>query len=100
MTKLVIAQVAWNTQTSIYQVHEKTARAGTDLLPGYPARCVPPAFPQESGADHLASHPSLRQPLLDSLSTRELEVLHLLAGGASNQEIAETLVITLDTNAT
>ncbi len=29
MTKLVIAQVAWNTQTSIYQVQEKTARGAT-----------------------------------------------------------------------
>jgi LuxR family maltose regulon positive regulatory protein len=31
------------------------------------------------------------------LSTRELEVLHLLAQGASNQEIAEELVVTVDT---
>ena len=44
-----------------------------------------------------ADHPSLRQPLLDPLSARELEVLHLLARGASNQEIAKSLVITADT---
>ena len=34
------------------------------------------------------------QPLLDPLSERELEVLQLLAGGASNQEIALALVVT------
>src|SRR5258708_2806573 len=56
-----------------------------------------PASRQEGEADHPASHPSIRQPLLDPLSTRELEVLHLLAQGASNQEIAEDLVVTLDT---
>ncbi|TMD71470.1 MAG: response regulator transcription factor [Chloroflexi bacterium] len=35
----------------------------------------------------------LTQPLLDPLSQRELEVLQLLAGGASNQEIARALVV-------
>jgi LuxR family maltose regulon positive regulatory protein len=57
----------------------------------------PPARLHERGADQLASHSSLQQPLLDSLSKRELEVLRLLAVGTSNQEIAEILVITLDT---
>jgi len=37
------------------------------------------------------------QPLLDPLSERELEVLLLLVRGDSNQEIAEGLVITIDT---
>ena len=36
---------------------------------------------------------SMKQPLLDPLSQRELEVLQLLAGGASNQEIALALVV-------
>ncbi len=36
---------------------------------------------------------SVAQPLLDPLSERELEVLQLLAGGASNQEIALALVV-------
>ena len=36
---------------------------------------------------------SMSQPLLDPLSQRELEVLQLLAGGASNREIALALVV-------
>jgi len=39
-------------------------------------------------------HTSAAQPLLDPLSERELEVLQLLAAGASNQEIAMALVVT------
>ncbi len=38
-----------------------------------------------------------KQPLVEPLSERELEVLQLLARGNSNQEIAEVLVIALDT---
>ena len=38
-----------------------------------------------------------RQPLIDPLSPREQEVLGLLAAGASNQQIATQLVITLNT---
>ena len=51
------------------------------------------AFPQQSKAGNIA----LQHPLPDPLSGREQEVLHLLAQGASNQEIAVALVVTLDT---
>ena len=51
------------------------------------------AFAPQTGADHLAAQQALPEPL----SGREQEVLHLLASGASNQEIAERLVITVDT---
>ena len=37
------------------------------------------------------------QPLLDPLSGRELEVLHLMVQGNSNQEIAHALVLSIDT---
>ncbi len=38
-----------------------------------------------------------QQALLDPLSAREREVLHLMAQGASNQEIAEALVLSVQT---
>ena len=37
------------------------------------------------------------QPLVEPLSERELEVLQQIARGDSNQQIAEVLVIALDT---
>jgi LuxR family transcriptional regulator, maltose regulon positive regulatory protein len=40
---------------------------------------------------------SAQTPFGESLSQRELEVLHLIAQGASNREIAEQLVITVGT---
>jgi LuxR family maltose regulon positive regulatory protein len=48
------------------------------------------------GVDPSRGH-LMEQPLIDPLSERELEVLHLMARGDSNQEIATQLVITLDT---
>ena len=45
----------------------------------------------------LASAPDLPVPVRDMLSAREIEVLHLIAEGASNQENAAALVISLGT---
>jgi ATP/maltotriose-dependent transcriptional regulator MalT len=45
-------------------------------------------------AQTMPAQTSVVQPLPDPLSQRELEVLQLLAGGASNQEIATALVVT------
>jgi LuxR family maltose regulon positive regulatory protein len=50
---------------------------------------VAPASPDQQ--------PARKQPLVEPLSERELEVLHLMAAGASNEEIAEQLVIATGT---
>ena len=44
-----------------------------------------------------ASQPPKIEGLLDPISERELEVLHLIATGFSNREIAEKLFISLNT---
>jgi LuxR family maltose regulon positive regulatory protein len=48
------------------------------------------------GPSHRRSASST-EPLIEPLSQRELEVLHLVAQGCSNQEISERLFIALDT---
>ena len=74
------------------------ARSRTQNTPGGNATAhyldrVLAAFSPQMEADHRAA----QHPLADPLSVREQEVLHLLARGSSNQEIAEALVITMDT---
>jgi len=56
------------------------AACGGDVSPRSEVTPVPPA-----------------QPLAEPLSERELEVLHLLAAGRSNREIAQALIVALGT---
>jgi LuxR family maltose regulon positive regulatory protein len=59
------------------------------------------AFPQQSkmykDKPTQVAVRAMTQPQLDPLSERELQVLQLIARGASNQEIAQKLVIAYDT---
>jgi LuxR family transcriptional regulator, maltose regulon positive regulatory protein len=57
------------------------------------------AFPDYETAQPVGKEEHRRrpQPLVDPLSERELEVLQLIAAGASNEEIAEQLVIAIGT---
>jgi LuxR family maltose regulon positive regulatory protein len=65
--------------------------AGQGVMPDYTAKLLS-AFGVEQQDD-----PPPLQPLIDPLSPRELEVLHLLAKGLSNREISERLFLAVDT---
>jgi len=51
---------------------------------------------EEQKRENPSSQPPV-QPLIEPLSQRELEVLHLMAQGLSNQEMCERLYLALDT---
>jgi LuxR family maltose regulon positive regulatory protein len=64
--------------------------AARGIAPGYVNKLLAMFGGDEAKRAHF-------QPLPEPLSERQLEVLRLVAGGASNQEIADTLVITVST---
>jgi LuxR family maltose regulon positive regulatory protein len=64
------------------------------IMPGYTDKLLT-AFQAEPRGNNEKTEPP--QPLIDSLSQRELEVLRLIAEGLSNQEICERLFLALDT---
>jgi LuxR family maltose regulon positive regulatory protein len=73
--------------------------AGRGLLPAYTGRLMAAFEAEKQGS---AGESPLRsalasQPLIEPLSQRELEVLHLIAQGLSNREIGERLFLALDT---
>jgi LuxR family maltose regulon positive regulatory protein len=65
------------------------------ISPAYASHLLA-AFGEER-VPSLAPAPSQAQPLVEPLSDRELEVLHLLAEGLSNPEIGQRLFISLPT---
>ena len=67
------------------------AAAARDLAPGYADRLL-----QAFGGPTVPTGP-VEQPLVDPLSQRELEVLATLSEGLTNREIAQALVISLNT---
>ena len=71
---------------------QRAGQAAAAVPLGYLAR-LRNAF----GAEPAAPHPAAVAGLIDPLTSRELEVLQMLAEGKSNQAIAGQLVITLDT---
>ena len=68
--------------------------AARGLAPHYVNRLLA-AFDPEAEAAAAPSPPD-RMPLVEPLTARELEVLHLLGQGSSNRDIAEALVITIN----
>jgi LuxR family maltose regulon positive regulatory protein len=65
-------------------------------MPDYLGKVLAACEAEEQQREDPASRPPA-QPLLEPLSPRELEVLHLMAQGRSNQEISEQLFLALST---
>jgi LuxR family maltose regulon positive regulatory protein len=84
LTRLIAAQRAGQGRSGF--------QAAASVPLGYLAR-LRSAFGAEPDAPHAAAVPGL----IDPLTSRELEVLQMLAAGKSNQAIAGQLVVTLDT---
>jgi LuxR family transcriptional regulator, maltose regulon positive regulatory protein len=58
---------------------------------------MPPITPKACTRSLTASDFPVPEPLIEPLSIRELDVLRLMAMGDSNAEIAQKLVITMNT---
>jgi len=77
--------------------HLLSEAAAIGMLPDYTGKLLAVCKAEEQKREDLSSLPPPAQPLIESLSHRELEVLHLMAQGLSNQEMSERLFLALDT---
>ena len=68
-------------------------------MPDYIARLLAAFGAESQTREDSPNRPSASpdRPLIEPLSHREAEVLHLIAQGLSNQEISERLFLALDT---
>jgi LuxR family maltose regulon positive regulatory protein len=66
------------------------------IMPDYVAKLLAVFESEDQKREDKSSVPSV-QPLIEPLSQRELEVLHLIAQGLSNNEIGKRLFLALDT---
>jgi LuxR family maltose regulon positive regulatory protein len=67
------------------------------MLPDYTGKLLAVLEADAQKRENTSSLPPPAQPLIEPLSPRELEVLHLMAAGLSNQEICERLFLALST---
>ncbi|MCB0187217.1 MAG: hypothetical protein KDE31_23280, partial [Caldilineaceae bacterium] len=95
----------------MYDLLESLRMSSTDLLLADHGKQLLAAFAQPAGAQsgaEAASHIDSPSPtnvnrksqivnLIEPLSERELEILYLVAGGLSNSQLAETLIVTVGT---
>ena len=77
--------------------HLLSAAAAHGRMPDYIGKLLAALEAEAQQSADTSSALSPAQPLLEPLSQRELEVLHLIAQGFSNQEISERLFLALDT---
>ena len=76
--------------------HLLSEAAQRGIMPDYVSKLLA-AFEAEKQKDVNQSNLSAAQPLIEPLSSRELEVLRLIAEGLSNDEIGKRLFLALDT---
>jgi LuxR family maltose regulon positive regulatory protein len=76
--------------------HLLSEAAAQRVMPDYVSKLLV-AFEAERQKDVNQSNLSAAQPLIEPLSSRELEVLRLIAEGLSNDEIGKRLFLALDT---
>ena len=67
------------------------------MLPDYTGKLLAVLEAEAQKRENTSSLPPPAQPLIEPLSPRELEVLHLMAQGLSNQEMCERLFLALST---
>jgi LuxR family maltose regulon positive regulatory protein len=71
--------------------------AASGMMPDYTGKLLAVLEADAQKREDTSSQPPPSQPLIEPLSRRELEVLHLMAQGFSNQEMCERLFLALDT---
>jgi len=76
--------------------HLLSEAAAIGLMPDYIGKLLSVCEAEQQKSEN-NSYPPPAQPLIEPLSQRELEVLHLMAQGLSNQEMSERLFLALST---
>src|SRR5258708_20786345 len=77
--------------------HLLYAAAATGMMPDYTGKLLAVVEADAQKRAHTSSVPLPAQPMFDPLSPREVEVLHLMAAGFSNQEMCERLFLAFST---
>ena len=77
--------------------HLLSEAEASGMLPDYTGKLLAVLEAEAQKRENTSSLPPPAQPLIEPLSPRELEVLHLMAQGLSNQEMCERLFLALST---